>query len=124
MDVYALCTANILLKNNRNSAAIEITVTGFKAKALSQTAVAIYGADLSASTYDPKSHVIKKAPTWKSFVIKKDQVLSFENIVSGRYAYLAVQGGICVIKEALGSSATYLPASLGGYGGRSLKKEI
>ncbi|MCL0101125.1 biotin-dependent carboxyltransferase family protein [Peptococcaceae bacterium] len=121
MDIYALCTANMLLKNNKTFVALEITATGFKIKALFKTAVAICGADLSAAIYDSKSNTIKKAPLWKSFVIQKDQVLSFENIVSGRYAYLAVQGGIYV-KEVLGSKATYLQASLGGYEGRALKK--
>ncbi|OEH93002.1 biotin-dependent carboxyltransferase family protein [Bacillus solimangrovi] len=113
MDQYSLQVGNILVGNDRNAAALEITMSGPKLEVLSNAIIAITGADLSPTLNG------EKVQTWRSFEVEKGQILEFGKPLSGIRAYICVNGGIDV-PEILNSRSTYLKANLGGMGGREL----
>lgn len=115
MDPFALQVANLLVGNERGEAALEITVLGPQLEILSDTVLALCGADLSA-TLDGES-----VDLWKSFKAAKGQVLRFGAPNQGARTYLSVAGGIDV-PLVMGSKSTYTKTGIGGYKGRSLEK--
>jgi len=104
MDQHAYRWALKLLGDEEGNA-IEAMV-GLKLKALAETTVAITGANLDAMLDG------EPIPIWCSFIIKKDQVLSFPKRCDGVRAYIAVKGGFdlpkirgsvsCTPKEGVG----------------------
>ena len=114
MDVYALRLANILLGNDEGSAALELTLIGPKLEFLEDTTVALSGTNLS-----PRLNG-RPAPMWRAFRIPKGSLLTFDGPLVGKYAYLALPGGIDV-PELMGSRSTYVRAGLGGHEGRTLQ---
>jgi antagonist of KipI len=114
LDGLALRVGNLLVDNPEGEAGIEITLMGFKALALADTAIAVTGANLRP-TVDGRPMEM-----WTSRLLKKGQVLSFEEPVCGLRAYLAVGGGLA-LPPVLGSISTNLPSGFGGYEGRSLR---
>jgi antagonist of KipI len=77
--------------------------------------IAISGADFSATINGdavPSSH---------AFIVNKNSLLLFQQPYRGARAYLAIKGGIKA-DEWLGSQSTHLRAMIGGYEGRSLRK--
>ena len=116
MDSFAIRAANLLVGNKETAAALEITMMGPSLRILSDTVIALGGANLSASLDG------KPLALWKSVYVRKDQLLSFGKPVDGMRAYVAVAGGI-EVQELLGSKSTYLKAEMGGMAGRYLHKE-
>lgn len=114
MDPYALRIANILVGNEENTAALEITLMGPEILFERDALISICGGDLSPQLDGTA------AGLWKPIAVKKGQVLTFGTPRRGSRAYLAVAGGINV-PEIMGSRSTYLRAALGGFGGRALK---
>lgn len=107
MDSYSSQLANILVGNPRSEAVLEITMIG--PTLLVETdllTLAVCGADLSMTVNG------NKAPLWKSFVVKKGDMIRFGKPVSGTRAYLAVAGGFDA-EEVLGSKSYYAKAKLG-----------
>ncbi|MCM3397476.1 biotin-dependent carboxyltransferase family protein [Oceanobacillus profundus] len=115
MDSFALQVGNILVGNPREAAGIEIVIMGPELRILEDTVLAICGADLS-----PKLDG-ELLPVWKSFSVRKGQVITFGQPKDGAYAYIAVAGGIDT-PVVMGSKSTYTKAAIGGFKGRYLQK--
>ncbi|WP_404460028.1 biotin-dependent carboxyltransferase family protein [Sutcliffiella horikoshii] len=116
MDNYALQIGNLLVGNDKGEAALEVTIMGPELKALEDVVVAICGGNLS-----PKVNG-KQAPMWKSFKVKKGELIEFGRPVEGARAYICVEGGFDV-PVVMGSKSTYLKAQIGGFQGRALEKD-
>jgi len=115
LDSFSLRMGNLLVGNPEDEAALEITLMGPKIKVLTEVVVAITGADLQPCLNDEPMEM------WRSYVLKKDDILSFKGIKSGCRSYLAIGGGIS-IPIVMGSKSTNLPSKFGGFGGRALQK--
>lgn len=114
VDEYAFRAANIILGNDENAAALELTLLGPKLKVLADTVIALTGADLGARL---NGHEL---PCWQVVAVKAGDEISFAGVKSGCRAYLAVAGGIDV-PVIMGSRSTYLRGKIGGLEGRALK---
>lgn len=114
MDRFAHRAANLLVGNGREAVALEMTLSGPALVARRDMLVAICGADMEAEV-DGTS-----APMWRPFVLRTGSELLFRYAARGCRAYLAVHGGFKA-DYVLGSSSTYLRASMGGYEGRALR---
>ena len=114
MDPYALRMANLLVGNEENAAALEITLMGPEIHFEEDAIISICGGDLSPQLDG------KAAGLWRSIGIYKGQTLTFGSPRRGSRAYLAVAGGINV-PEVMDSRSTYLRAALGGFNGRALE---
>ncbi|RAU82934.1 5-oxoprolinase subunit C family protein [Pontibacter arcticus] len=114
MDEVAIRIANLLIGNDQQAAALEVTLLGptlyFEADCL----IAITGADLSPSING------KPVKLWRPTLVKRNSTLAFGAPVRGCRAYIAVGGGFDV-PEIMGSYATYLRAGIGGFKGRALQ---
>ncbi|MED0681185.1 biotin-dependent carboxyltransferase family protein [Aneurinibacillus thermoaerophilus] len=115
MDPFALRMANLLVGNEENAAALEITLMGPRLEFESDTLISICGADLSPEV-DGKPILL-----WRPVYVRGGSVLAFRGCTSGCRAYLAVAGGFNV-EKVLGSRSTYLRAHIGGYKGRALQE--
>lgn len=58
---------------------------------------------------------------WTALALQEGDILGCGAPRTGQWCYLALPGGIDV-PSALGSCATYMPGSLGGYAGRRLQR--
>lgn len=123
-DNFALRIGNLLVGNDvggplfsgkPGDAGLEITLGGFKAKALKEMVIAITGADLT-----PKINN-EPVPMWKTITIRKDDIISFDSRKNGCRAYLCVAGGIDIPLH-FGSRSTYIRGRIGGIGGRAVQK--
>ncbi|MEP3348652.1 MAG: biotin-dependent carboxyltransferase family protein [Marinomonas sp.] len=114
MDEMAFRWSNALLDNDTNSAQIEITFGMFSLEAQADTSIAITGADLGATLND------KSISPWRSYAIKKGDILAFHQPVWGLRAYLAVKGGF-LCEPTLGSVATVMREKIGGLTGKGDK---
>lgn len=114
MDPYALRMANLLVGNDENAAALEITLVGPEIQFEQEGLISICGADFS-----PQLNGVAVG-LWRPIDVQKGQILSFGTPRRGSRAYLAVAGGIRV-PEIMGSRSTYLRAKLGGANGRALE---
>jgi biotin-dependent carboxylase-like uncharacterized protein len=114
MDDFSLRVANLLVGNDEDAAALEVTYLGPKLRFGEDRIVAVTGADMPPKV-DDTPH-----PTWETFEVKAGETLSFDHLRAGARAYVAVAGGIDV-PEVLGSRSTYARVALGGYDGRRLQ---
>jgi antagonist of KipI len=115
MDTYSLKMANLLVGNPLGEAALEATLIGPTLEASEDVSIAICGGNLSPRIDG------QEVMMWKSFKIKKGQVLSFGTCKEGCRAYIAVAGGVDV-PLVLGSKSTFLNGGFGGYEGRALQE--
>jgi antagonist of KipI len=115
LDSYALRIANLLVGNRPDEAGLEAMLLGPAIRALADIVVAVTGGNLQ-----PRRN---KQPIemWRSHILKKDDILSFDSPLSGFRAYVAVGGGINV-PPVMGSRSTNLSSGFGGLQGRTLKK--
>ena len=114
MDQFALRVANILAGNPPSSAAFEITLQGPRLRFLTDTVIALAGADLDPRIDDGP------VPMWRPTAVPAGAELSFGRARDGMRTYLAVAGGIDV-PVVLGSRSTFTRTGLGGLEGRALK---
>ena len=114
MDSYALRMANLLVGNEENAAALEITLMGPLIQFDEDHVISICGGDLTPQLDG------KAVKSWRAITAMKGQTLTFGKLRSGSRCYMAVAGGISV-PEVMGSRSTYLRAKLGGYQGRALE---
>lgn len=114
MDTFALRAANALLGNDDNAACIEATVLGPRIEILSDTTIAVTGANVSPRLDS------EPIPMWQSVAASKGSRLELRGPKDGMRGYLAVAGGIDVL-EVMGSRATYMKAAIGGVEGRPLR---
>lgn len=88
MDTYSAEMANVLLKNKRSDALIEITFGGAKFQFTTSTFISITGADFSAKLNDQPLEMMT------AYRVEAGSILSFGKRNYGARTYLAVQGGI------------------------------
>lgn len=115
MDRFSLRMGNLLVKNPLEEAGLEVTGVGVKLMALTETVIALSGADFRMRVNG------RSISPWRTILVKKNDVLQMESPLTGWRAYLAVAGGFDV-PEVLGSKSTYTLGGLGGFKGRVLKK--
>ena len=114
MDDFSARMANLLVQNSPNKAVIETTFSGIELEFLSDTFMAITGAQ---NDYFLNDHLI---PLWTTIKIKKGDLLRGEYCSSGLRNYLAFAGGIQV-PFIMGSYSTNLKGKFGGFEGRNLQ---
>jgi antagonist of KipI len=114
MDRFALAAANVLVGNDKNTAALECTLEGPALVAKRSCLVAVAGADLGFERNG------QPVPTWTGLFVGEGDRLSFSGRRTGAYAYLAVSGGLDA-ERWLGSASTYPLIGRGGIHGRPLK---
>ncbi|WP_033543177.1 biotin-dependent carboxyltransferase family protein [Planococcus sp. CAU13] len=114
MDPYALRLANLLVGNEDNAAALEITLMGPEIFFEEDAVISICGGDLRPELDG------RAVGLWRPAAVTKGQTLTFGKLHIGSRCYLAVAGGIDVPK-VMNSRSTYLRAALGGYQGRALE---
>ncbi len=115
LDLFAFSVANTLAGNPEGCAVLEITVMGPRLEVISETDIAITGAEIGITLNDIP------VDCWRSFRVKSGDILDIKQVKSGCRAYLAVTGGIDV-PDVMGSRSTYVGGKIGGYSGRSLKQ--
>lgn len=117
MDPFALQAGNILVGNDRQLAALEITVMGPSLSvAEGEGMIALTGAELDLKING------NKCPVWTALRIRQGDRISIGGPTGpGSRAYLCVSGGIDT-PPVMGSRSTYLRAKLGGLDGRPLAK--
>jgi antagonist of KipI len=115
MDLFAYRTANLLVGNNQDAAAIEIPFANTEIVFEQDVIIAACGrgADLFVNG--------EPAPVWKTIAVKKSASLILKNTNEGARMYLSVAGG-WYVKKIMNSSSTYLQANFGGYAGRTLQQ--
>ena len=114
MDVQALRTGNILLRNHENAAALEVALGGISLRFERDTPFCITGALYHAELDGRPVHSY-----WRH-TAQKGQVLTLLRAVHGMYGYLCVAGGFDV-PQVLGSRSTDLKAGFGGFAGRAVQ---
>lgn len=115
MDSFALRMANLLVGNEENAAALEMTLLGPTLRFEQDALVALCGGEFHPTLDDhPMS-------TWRPAFIKKGTTFHCGSAVTGCRGYLAVAGGI-EVPLVLGSHSTYLRGNFGGYAGRALQE--
>jgi biotin-dependent carboxylase-like uncharacterized protein len=115
LDKRAYRIANLLVGNEMEAAALEITIVGPRLEVLAEADVALTGAELPISLNG--AHV----PGWCSFRVKPGDLLEIGQVTAGCRGYLAVSAGLDV-PLVMGSRSTYVGGKLGGHGGRALKE--
>jgi antagonist of KipI len=114
-DPIALRIGNRLVGNAEGAAALEMTLVGGTFLFPERSVVALTGSDFGATLDDVVVEM------WTAVEVRAGQTLKMGPTRSGARCYLCVRGGMDV-KLFLGSASTHLLSSLGGYGGRALRK--
>ena len=119
-DRWSLAVANLLLGNDPDAAALEMTLVGPELLVQDRCAVAIGGADLGARVAEEDRPM---APGTAHLVLPGTRIVfdRRRRDPSGARAYLAVAGGIDV-EPVLGSRGTCLAGGFGGIDGRALRR--
>ncbi|MDA1904693.1 biotin-dependent carboxyltransferase family protein [Bacillus cereus] len=115
MDQSALRMINMLVGNEENEAALEMTIMGPKLLIKKTTLLAIGGADMEPLLNGGR------IPLWRPILVEEGSMLCFGKVNSGCRAYVTFAGGIH-IDCTMGSKSTYIRAAIGGIEGRMLKK--
>lgn len=102
MDKFSSMLCNKLLKNNKNDALMEITMTGPKLLFKNRTTISITGGNLS-----PKING-KLIEMNKVHHLFPEDILSFGKLTYGYRSYLGVKGGF-LTKKIMGSRSMYYP---------------
>lgn len=114
MDSFAIQAANLMVGNDAIGAALEWALGGGSLTFSAPTSVALTGATVRATLAGRSV-----APCTTVHAAAGD-TLEIEQLVTGRFLYIAVAGGID-IPPVLGSRSTYLPGHFGGLGGHLIK---
>ena len=116
MDGYALVLGNLLVGNEQDAAAIEITLGGAEFEFLreQETVFAVTGGDLGATLNGAS------LPAWQTVRAGAGDRVAFAGPGVGLRAYLCVAGGFDT-PPALGSRSTHTGSNLGGMQGRALQ---
>ena len=112
-DSVSFRLANLLVGNDENAPALEMTLIGGDFAFDEPATVAISGADVSFQCG-------RKIPMWEFVELQAGAEISCGPLANGVRSYMAVRGGIAV-KSELGSASTDLAGKFGGYRGRALK---
>jgi biotin-dependent carboxylase-like uncharacterized protein len=101
MDDHAAAWANDLVDNDRTAPVIELLLHGAAIESLADAWIAITGADTEANF-----------PRWRTIRLRKSEVIRFQQIRSGVWSYIAVEGGV-EAPRWLGSASVYPRGGLG-----------
>jgi len=114
MDPWALSTANVLVGNPPDAAALEWALAAGTVRWRRAGSCALAGARVEAT--------LDGAPMrmHRTYRVREGSTLTVHRFIAGRFSYLAVDGGIDV-PPVLASRATYLPGRFGGLDGRLLR---
>ena len=115
MDQIAHRIANMLVLNEEDVEAIEITMKGPVIQFQNDAVIAITGGQLAPAINE------EKVEMYRPVLVREGDVLSFGRAKEGIRSYVAVHGGFSV-NRVMQSASTYLRAGIGGYKGRALKK--
>ena len=113
-DKLSFALANWLAGNKWNSPALESTLGGLHLKVHKKVLVGLAGAQMWAQVNG------QNVANFTAFPMKAGDILTLSFPRQGCRAYVAVSGGL-EGDQFLGSQATYIPAALGGIGGRAVK---
>ncbi len=113
-DRLSLRIANLLVGNDENAAALEMTLSGATLEFEEAHVVAFAGADCDAKIG------ISPVPLWQAVEVPARTTLKCIGMRTGARSYLAVQGGFAV-PMVMGSTATDVRGAFGGFEGRRLK---
>jgi antagonist of KipI len=113
-DPLSLRIANLLVGNNENAPALEMTLLGTTLEFEEGAIVTITGA-----TCDCKADAVA-VPQNAAINLPAGAVLQCGSMTSGARCYLAVQGGFD-IPLVMGSASTFVPGHFGGFKGRRLQ---
>jgi len=109
-DEHAFLWANRLLNNRPNSPAVEICFGGLQLEALTNTNIAITGAEMQASING------EPLENWQTHPLRTGDKLTFGHTKSGIRSYLAIQDGF-QLQPSFGSVATVMREKIGGIDG-------
>ena len=114
MDYESFYWAQRLCGNDSNATVIEASVGGLVLEALTESVIAITGADMPITINE------ESVSKWRSHRIKAGDRLQMGFAQSGLRVYFAVCGGFDVT-PAFGSSATVVREGIGGLDGQALQ---
>jgi biotin-dependent carboxylase-like uncharacterized protein len=114
MDFFALGASNAVSGNAPEAAALEWALGAATIRFERDCVFAIGGATARATVNG------RDVAPWTATYARTGEELLVEQITSGRFVYLACNGGIDV-PALLGSRSTYLPGHFGGHEGRMLR---
>jgi biotin-dependent carboxylase-like uncharacterized protein len=114
MDTFAIRAVNAIVGNSLDAAALEWALGGGSVRFDRDCLFAIGGATARATL---SGKVVAPCTTTRA---RAGEEFTVEQISSGRFLYLACDGGIDV-PVLLGSRSTYLPGHFGGHEGRMLR---
>ena len=115
MDMPSHRLANALVGNSSGAATLEITLVGPELRFQASTMFAVTGADFEVRLDADR---VESNTNW---VGESGQRLVFGARRAGVRGYLAVAGGF-ETDLVFGSRSTHVPSSMGGMGGRALKR--
>lgn len=115
-DPLSLALANHLLGNALSAPGLELTLSTVSLRFETAMDFALTGAMAEAELNDSP---VGFHETLSACV---GDVLSVKSFDSGARVYVAF-GGVLAADEILGSASTYLPAAIGGFHGRALRKD-
>ncbi|MEO1080084.1 MAG: urea carboxylase [Pseudomonadota bacterium] len=114
-DSLSFRLGNRILENPVEAAGLELTLDGPTLRFLSDTSIALTGAEMSAQLDGTE------IPFWSPIDVKCGQTLTIGRIkAAGARAYLLVAGGI-QCPDYLGARATFTLGRFGGHVGRALR---
>ena len=113
-DSLSLRVANLMVGNEENAPALEMTLLGATLEFDESAIVAITGADCECKAGTDR------VPLNTAFELAAGAVLQCGSMTCGARCYLAVQGGLD-IPMVVGSASTFVAAHFGGYCGRRLQ---
>jgi len=117
MDQFSLRMGNVMLGNDENDAALEVTLSGLEISFREERCVALTGADLAMKIDGVP------AASWTAHHVRPGSHLAITGLPvppgGGCRSYLCVSGGIDV-PVVMGSRSTFTRGKIGGYKGRAL----
>ncbi|XZG69896.1 biotin-dependent carboxyltransferase family protein [Chitinibacteraceae bacterium HSL-7] len=114
-DLLSLRVGNLLLGNDRDAAAIEVTLGGLALRASDPCSLAVTGHGVSVELNG------RHVPVWLRLDLAAGDLLKVQYTGSGARSYVCAAGAIRV-PPVLGSASTGLVAGLGGFEGRALRR--
>jgi antagonist of KipI len=116
MDLFAVQALNAIVGNPFGAATLEWALSGGALRFERDCAFAFGGARVNALLAGTP------VPPFTTCYAEKGAELVIEQLIGGRFLYLAVSGGIDV-PEVMRSRSTYLPGHFGGLGGRMIARD-
>jgi biotin-dependent carboxylase-like uncharacterized protein len=113
-DPWSFRLANLLVGNDRDTAALEWQFVGPTLRFHRACTIALTGADMAARLDDAP------VPLWQTLQVRAGQVLACGAARTGARGYIAIAGGVHT-PAVLGSRATFHMAGIGGLSGGALK---